>query len=384
MLKVCHVSSGHRITDTRIFRRECRILKDNGLEVSLLAQHSRAETVEGINIVNLPMVGERWFQRLVLLLPITVRLLKGDYDVYHFHDPDLLPVMLAVALLTKRKTIWDVHEEYISVVSRANKFGVKPLTRLIMNIFERTELKTCRMIGASIVTVSEGIAERYRRAGLNTTICANFVDHRRIQFPPKVRRASPPLAIMTGTIQSRFSPDTIVEVFARVRKKIDCRLAFAGTFFPKNLSGQIMERAEELGVKDAVHCSGPFVWETLVGEIIPAASVGMMLELGDPHHPQTKWALPNKLFEYWVNGIPALANKDTHFGDLVEEVEGGLTVNFDDVDDIAMKLEKLLSDRNLANKMGSNGRRAVIEKYNWASEGMKLLGLYSSLFEKSN
>jgi glycosyltransferase involved in cell wall biosynthesis len=384
MLKVCHVSSGHEITDTRIFKRECTTLHDNGLEVSLVAQHSKAETIEGINVVNLPVVGERWFQRLVLLLPITIRLLKRDYDIYHFHDPDLLPVMLTVALLTNRKTVWDVHEEYISVTSRANKFGIKPLTRLIMNIFERSELQICRLVGASVVTVSEGIAERYRRAGLNTTICANYVDHRRVQFPPRVRRTAPPLALMTGTIQSRFSPETIVEVFARVNRKMDCRLAFAGTFFPKSLSRQIMERAEILGVGDAVQCGGPFPWETLVGEIIPAASVGLVLELGDPHHPQTKWAVPNKLFEYWVNGVPALANKDTLFGDLVEEVEGGLTVDFDDIEDITTKMELLLSDKHLSQRMGSNGRRAVTEKYNWVTEGMKLLDLYGSLSEKTN
>lgn len=47
--------------------------------------------------------------------------------------------------------------------------------------------------------------------------------------------------------------------------------------------------------------------------------------------------------------------------------------------DIAWVIEYLLTHPEEARRMGENGQRAVKEKYNWESEGKKLLMLYEEV-----
>ena len=48
----------------------------------------------------------------------------------------------------------------------------------------------------------------------------------------------------------------------------------------------------------------------------------------------------------------------------------------------AKAAEYLIEHPKEAKKMGENGRKAVLEKYNWEVEGMKLLDLYQRLLAR--
>ena len=228
MPKACHVTSGHAVTDTRILKRECTLLRENGFSVTLLAQNNGPKVVQGIEISSLPSVGPRWYQRLFLLLPILIKLLMEDYDLIHFHDPDLLPIMLTWSFVTRKPVIWDAHEHYESVISRSNKFLFQPLSRMMGKIYSYLELHGCRLAKARVVTVSELLTDRYREAGIDAMACANYVDHRLIPFPPTTKRSCPPLIIMTGTIQRAFSAMELLEAFSILKTETDARLAFLG------------------------------------------------------------------------------------------------------------------------------------------------------------
>ena len=53
-----------------------------------------------------------------------------------------------------------------------------------------------------------------------------------------------------------------------------------------------------------------------------------------------------------------------------------MLVDPSDPNSIAIGIIKLLSDPDLAKKMGNNGRRAVDNEYNWENESNKLLNFY--------
>ena len=46
--------------------------------------------------------------------------------------------------------------------------------------------------------------------------------------------------------------------------------------------------------------------------------------------------------------------------------------------EIAAAIDRLVEEPELAQRMGENGRKAVLEKYNWPVEEKKLLDLYAS------
>jgi glycosyltransferase involved in cell wall biosynthesis len=67
--------------------------------------------------------------------------------------------------------------------------------------------------------------------------------------------------------------------------------------------------------------------------------------------------------------------------DILEEDECGICVNPLDPQDIANAINYLISHPEEAKRMGENGRRAVLEKYNWSIEEKKLIQFYEEVLK---
>ena len=80
-------------------------------------------------------------------------------------------------------------------------------------------------------------------------------------------------------------------------------------------------------------------------------------------------------------GIPVIASNFPLWREIVEGNQCGLTVNPLDPEEIVRAIEYLITHPEEARRMGKNGQRAVLAKYNWEQEGAKLLGLYKKLME---
>ena len=113
MNRVCHVTSVHPRYDVRIFLKECVSLAKAGYEVTLLcADNLPAEIRDGVTIKSVDYFPSGRIKRI---LGAKKAMLKGaleiDADIYHLHDPELLPV--ALSLKNRGKiVIFDSHEEY--------------------------------------------------------------------------------------------------------------------------------------------------------------------------------------------------------------------------------------------------------------------------------
>jgi len=90
-------------------------------------------------------------------------------------------------------------------------------------------------------------------------------------------------------------------------------------------------------------------------------------------------AMPTKLFEYMAAGIPVVASNFPLWKEIVEGSSCGITVNPLEPKDIADAVQHLIDHPDEAEMMGENGRRAVLQKYNWENERQKLLALYHDL-----
>src|SRR5690606_10003174 len=101
-------------------------------------------------------------------------------------------------------------------------------------------------------------------------------------------------------------------------------------------------------------------------------------------HPVDNYreALPIKMFEYMAAGLPVVATDFPLWRRILEESGCGVTVDPLNPADMAEKVTALLKDDPMRQRMGKNGRRAFLEKYNWRAEETKLLDLYRELTEE--
>jgi glycosyltransferase involved in cell wall biosynthesis len=83
-----------------------------------------------------------------------------------------------------------------------------------------------------------------------------------------------------------------------------------------------------------------------------------------------------KFFTYMHSGLPIVATNLGEIAQVVEEENCGLLVDTTSEHAIFDAIKYLFNNQKLALEMGENGKRAVIEKYNWEKESVKLLNVY--------
>src|SRR5579871_3851708 len=110
MAKIVHITTVHSPFDVRIFHRQCRSLADAGHQVTLIAPHDRDETVHGVHIRAIPRFESR-FERMTRGVAHAFReAARQNADIYHFHDPELIPAGLLLQSRGK-KVFCDIHED---------------------------------------------------------------------------------------------------------------------------------------------------------------------------------------------------------------------------------------------------------------------------------
>jgi len=91
------------------------------------------------------------------------------------------------------------------------------------------------------------------------------------------------------------------------------------------------------------------------------------------------WWCPLKLFEYMAMGKPVIASA---VGAIPEYVDGaGLLYPEGDIAALADRIRELLSDADLAERLGREGRHRVVERYNWTEVARETLGLYKAILK---
>ena len=92
--KICHMTSAHGVEDVRIFHKECVSLAEEGYEVYLVERGKSYEK----NSVQIVGVGEMPAARRKRMIEGTKKVYRAavelDCDLYHIHDPELLPYAL--------------------------------------------------------------------------------------------------------------------------------------------------------------------------------------------------------------------------------------------------------------------------------------------------
>ena len=64
------------------------------------------------------------------------------------------------------------------------------------------------------------------------------------------------------------------------------------------------------------------------------------------------------------------------FSNTDSEIGCGVSVDPTDPKEIADSIEFLYRNPDLRKQMGENGKKALMEKYNWEADGRKLLDIY--------
>jgi glycosyltransferase involved in cell wall biosynthesis len=168
----------------------------------------------------------------------------------------------------------------------------------------------------------------------------------------------------------------LVEAFAIVaRKHPRWRLQLVGSYRPASFEDELRDLAHRLGIAENVEFVAWVPYEEKE-RLSSQAAMGLITYLPYPNNTS---CLPNKLFDYMLVGLPVIASDFPLYREVVEPNRCGLLVDPARPEEIARAMGYLIEHPDEARQMGENGRRAVIERYNWGKECERLLAIYEAV-----
>jgi glycosyltransferase involved in cell wall biosynthesis len=366
MHKIAHLTSAHPRYDTRIFIKQCRTLATHGYDVTLVVADDKGDEVrDGVAIVDVGRLPGRLQRIFKTSLRVGDRAVALDADLYHLHDPELLPVGLRLKRLGKA-VIFDSHEDVPRQLLGKPYLG--PLSaRLLSFGFSLVERYACSRFDG-IIAATPFIRENFLKINRVTVDVNNF---------PMVGE----LDSAAGWSNKR---DEVCYVGGIGEIRGIRELIQAGQFLRSparlNLVGKFSEAALETEMKatpgwSRVNEHG-FLDRQGVRKVLERSVAGIVTFHPLPNHLDSH---PTKMFEYMSSGIPVIASNFPLWRDIIEGNRCGLCVDPLDPRAIASAIDYLVTHPDVARKMGENGRRAVLERYNWAVQANKLTDFYGAI-----
>lgn len=363
---VFHLSSAHDRMDTRIYYKQCRSLLAAGHRVTLVVcDGKKNETINCINIVGFKKYSRRISRFLVSTFEILQFSIRNRADVYHLHDPELIPAGLVLRLLG-RTVVFDAHEDLsLQILNKpyASHMILK-FVSLAFIFFEKVFVKFL----SGIIAATPEIERKYSRLNPQTVSVCNFP---LLEEFPEVRSHSfkkNEICYVGGLARVRGVTE-IISAMALVNGSPTLNLA--GEFIDDGLRDEIVKNpgwqsVNELGFQNR---SG-------VVEIYERSRVGLVTLHPLPNYLE---ALPVKMFEYMAAGLPVICSNFPLWVRIINDHKCGISVDPLDPSEIADAVSYLLDNPEVSREMGRNGRFAIENIFNWSNEAPKLVSFYDDL-----
>ena len=119
-----------------------------------------------------------------------------------------------------------------------------------------------------------------------------------------------------------------------------------------------------------------FISRGAVKKVLERSKIGLVTL-----HPTQSYleALPVKMFEYMAAGIPVIASDFPLYKEILKDCDCAVFVDPLNPKAIAQAVSMLLNNESKAQEMGINGKKAVLEHFNWAKVEEDLYSLYKEL-----
>ena len=365
-MKLVHLSSAHPRFDIRVFLKECRSLALYGHDVTLVvADGHGSELVEGVSIVDVGHLPGRLNRMIRITQRIFRQALELNADIYHLHDPELLPVGLRLKKSGK-KVLFDSHENVAKQI--LGKLYIKPwLRRLVSWGYGLFERYACSRFDG-VIAATPCIRNKFTAMGVRSVDINNFplVGELDAQVSWDAKACE---VCYVGGIGRIRGIEEVVQSMSHVRRGV--RLNLCGRFSESNVE----QACKAIPGWTSVNAYGG-VDRAVVRKVMGRSLAGLVTFHPMPNHID---AQPNKMFEYMSAGIPVIASDFPLWREIVVGNGCGLCVDPMDPAAIAKAIDYLVQHPDVARQMGENGRRAVLERYNWSVEESKLFSFYNNI-----
>ncbi len=371
--RICHLTLSHTPFDVRVFEKECRSLASVGYDVHLAVPGAvEGEVHNGVTMHDIAHNGvsagpgnglSRWRNRLAQTLTVA----RGiDARIYHLHDPELIPVGLALARAGKT-IIYDAHEDAPLEAWSINRD--RPFHRVGLTALWWALLTQAKRTFNLFVAATPEIARKFPRE--RTIEVRNYP--RLEMFPAPTAETTAPRdrsLVFAGLVSRTRGAIEMLDALAAVSSP-DVRLKLFGTIASDELKREMQAHPGWARVDYVGHRP----WREVI-EAYARSSGGLLLY---DSTPEQLHCMPVKLFEFLLAGVPVIASDILFWRELLD---GNPAVRFVDMTNptvVAAEIERLVGNPTLIAQLGMAGHAHACQRFSWDAEGVRLVDGYARL-----
>jgi glycosyltransferase involved in cell wall biosynthesis len=364
MIRVVHLTTVHRLWDVRIFHKQAVSLARAGFDVTLIACAEKAEVRDGVRLMPLPPPRSRWHRMTVTAWRAYRAALKERAAVYHFHDPELIPVGLLLKL-HGRVVFYDVHEDVVKdIVDKAYipAWARRPV-QAVARFVEAIGTRCFDQMVAATSSIARNFPARKTTLVRNVPIPGELAQPASRPFAERPRRV-----VYIGGLAPFNGAAEMVAAMAELPPASGIRLTLAGRFSSAEQEAALRRHPGW----SRIDYHG-WVGRDRISAHFAEARAGLVVYQPTPNIMECE---PNKFFEVLSAGLPLIASDLPHWRHFVAAHGCGLVVDPTSPRDIARAIEQLVDDPAGAQAMGERGRVAVQRDYSWDTDAARLVALY--------
>jgi glycosyltransferase involved in cell wall biosynthesis len=369
-MKIAHLAYTHKDDDTRIFIKECRSLARMGHTVTYITSDKNSERKDIVkDSIHIKVIARKKGNKILCYSAYLKELkrlcLSLEADVYHLHEPGLIPVGNYLVRRGKH-VIYDSHEDVPrQMLPFFQRLFGKKLGKLASVLLEKYEKMSVKRF-AYVITATDHIKELFQPYTSNVKAIKNFpMLEDIIDTSGNYLERKEVICYAGGLSESRGITNLVKAI-----EHTQVELYLAG-----NIEKEYERNLSKLEAWSRVRLLGMLNREE-INKLYSESRMGMVTLLYTPNHYD---ALPIKMFEYMAAGLPLISSDFPLWKKIIEEEQCGICINPDNVEEITRSIDKILKNKEAAMKMGQNGRRAIETKYNWGIEEKKLYSLYGEI-----
>jgi len=359
---IVHLST-YPPADIRIFQKACKAEVAEGYQVTQIVCHDHDDIIDGVAIRALAPAKGRLSRMIGLSWRMYREAARQNADIYQFHHPDLIPAGLLLKLSGKR-VIYDTREYYPDKILSMRWIPVhlRPMISSAFGIYERI---------TSALWDHVLVADRYSArafTGLPVSVIPNYP-----LLTPVERNSNKPHSkhklIYVGGLSEERGLLVMLKI-AELLSAHNVELELMGTCpFPEDEKRiRAVSNVRYLGNQSL----------QAVYQHIAEADLGLLLLQPVPAYA---YAGENtlKLFEYMWCEIPLVSSDFPNLKQIIEAAQCGICIDPCDPERAAGAIMDLLEQPELRRQMGSNGRDAVLQAYNWPAASTVLSHVYKNV-----
>lgn len=290
--------------------------------------------------------------------------IRQGADIYHAHDLDTLLAGYLAKRRTGKPLVYDFHELYTEQYAKGRKTWVWSWVHVML---ERLLVKRVDGLLTVCDSLGQWMSQRYSsKKALTVKNVPLYEDVGRVEITPRRER----VILYHGSYSENRGLEQFVESARYLRS---ARVVLRGF---GDMEDRLRRLVKQNGLEDKVIFSPPVPVFKLVQEA-SVADIGIA-----PFPPvcfNTRFCLPNKLFEYLMAGLAIAVTDLPEMRRIILEHDVGVLLPSLDPMGIATTLNGLLDDSSKLDAMKRRARHVARTIYNWEHESENLIRFYESM-----